>query len=90
MTWSVKMGLFDRQIILYEGKDKRTFKNCQDILRQHQIKFKSFSTDDQIGCGCCGLNGACASVKPSLTYSIFVKEKDAGQARELTSTAAQP
>jgi hypothetical protein len=84
------MGLFDRQIILYEGKDKKIFQNWQDILRQNQIKFKAYSTDDLISCGCCGLNGACSSAKPSLTYSIFVKEKDAGHVRELASATPQP
>jgi hypothetical protein len=77
------MGIFDRQIILYEGKDRSLYRKYMDILKKSQVKFKAFATDDQISCGCCGLNGACSRKNPGFTYSIFVREKDAGHAREL-------
>jgi hypothetical protein len=77
------MSIFDKQIVLFEGKNKPAYQGIQNILREHNIKYKAFATDDQIMGGCCGLNCGTCGQKTSNTYSIFVREKDAETAKEL-------
>lgn len=77
------MSIFEKQIILFEGKNKLAYQGIQNKLQECNIKYKAFATDDQIMGGCCGLNCGTCMKKTSSTYSIFVKEKDAGAAKEL-------
>lgn len=77
------MSIFEKQIILFEGKNKLAYQGIQDKLREYNIKYKAFATEDQIMGGCCGLNCGTCRQKASSTYSIFVKAKDAETAKEL-------
>ena len=75
------MSIFDKQIVLFEGKGKATFQGYQSILRSHNIRFKAYATDDQLKYGCCGLNSGAGSKISRFTYTIFVKAKDAEAAK---------
>lgn len=77
------MGLFEKQAIIFEGKNQVLYHDYQQIMRKNGIKFKAYATDKQLQAGCCGLNYGNGPKKSSYTYSIFVKERDIKTAEEL-------
>lgn len=77
------MGLFEKQTILFEGTNQFLNHRYQQILRSNGIKFKAYKTDNQLQSGCCGLNSGIGPKKSSYTYTIFVKEREVGAAKEL-------
>ena len=84
------MSIFEKQIILYEGRNKLIYQGYQNLLRNHDIRFKPYATDDQLKGGCCGLNSKNGSHQVTYTYTIFVKSKDAKTAQELISQFKLP
>lgn len=79
------MNLFEKQTIHFEGTNQFFYHGYQQILRNKGIRFKAYATNNQLNGGCCGLNSDTGSKKVSYTYSIIVKEKEAGAAKELIS-----
>lgn len=76
------MSIFDKRIILYEGKNKLIYQDCQKILRDHKIGFKAYAIEDQLRGGCCNLNNESGLRRSGFTYTIFVKAKEADAAKE--------
>jgi hypothetical protein len=84
----MKMGIFERQVILYEGKDKYIYRNCQAQLRDRKIRCKAYAVDNQLSCGCCGMNSGASACRTTYTYTIYVKENDLARAREAMSSSS--
>jgi hypothetical protein len=79
------MGLFEKQTKLYEGTNLFLYQGYQQILSKHGIKFKAYKVDNRLQGGCCGINSGNGLNKSSYTYSIYVKEREIGAAKELIS-----
>ena len=72
------MSIFNKKITFFEGSDKAIFEYYKNVLRDNNIDFKAYTTDNNMSC--------CASPDPhraSYTYTIFVKAKDADAAKNL-------
>ena len=78
------MGLFKKKTILYEGSNQDLYQGYQQILRNNNIWFKAFATDNQLQAGCCGLNSGTLR-KASYTYTIIVNDKESAIAKKLIS-----
>lgn len=78
------MGIFDKHVLLYEGKNRLFYQGYQGILQDNNIKFKAYATDDQFKSGCCGANNSSFGLhNTDYSYTIFVKEKEAETAKAL-------
>jgi len=82
------MGIFEKQALLFEGRNRLLFQGYQEILRSNGIRFKAYVTDDRVAGGCCGLNSArpAGIQPPGSTYSLFVRTSELESARALIAT----
>ncbi len=82
------MGIFEKQALLFEGRNRLLFQGYQALLRGSGIRFKAYETEDRVAGGCCGLNspGPAAGRPASRTYSLFVAARELERARTLVAS----
>lgn len=76
------MKLFEKQVILYEGKDKATFLAYRDVCQNNNITFKAYDTGKVKG-KCFGTPSGYGGQEPEHGFTIFVSAKDLEKAKAL-------
>ena len=83
------MKLFEKQVILYEGKDSKIFLAYRDICQKNNIAFKVY--DSAKVKGCCG--GSMAGFNANSLqhgYTLFVSAKDLEKVKTLAKDVILP
>ena len=76
------MKLFEKQVILYEGKDSAKFLAYRDICQKNNIAFKVYDSAKVKG-NCCGSMAGYNAQSTEHGYTIFVSAKDLEKVKAL-------
>ena len=76
------MKLFEKQVILYEGKDGATYLAYKEICQKNNISFKVYDSAKVKG-NCCGSMSGYNAQSSEHGYTIFVSAKDLEKVKEL-------
>ncbi len=82
------MKLFEKQALLYEGKDKAVFQAYRHLCEKNNIAFKFYDSGKVKG-KCVGSPSGYGTSEPEHGFTIFVAQKDLEKVKALAKGVIQ-